>query len=105
MDEHDENIPVFNSEDNTSKRRIENIEEACKFAKKWLPSITETDKELLMKVLTGTERTYGTPFLRKYIELLRPYTGILGISGENNKPREADCVASGIVFFYGFCCK
>lgn len=79
----------------------DNIEEACNYAKKWVPPITETDKGTLMKVLTGTEKTYGAPLLRKYIELLRPYTEILGITGENNRPREADCLASGIVFFYG----
>lgn len=77
------------------------IDDACDLAGRWLPPITEADKITLMEVLTGTESTYGTPLLRKYIELLRPYTEILGVSGENNKPREADCVASGLVFFYG----
>ena len=29
-----------------------------------------------------------------------PYAEMLGILGENNKPREADCAASGLIFFY-----
>jgi len=77
------------------------IDMTCESVKRWLPPISEEDKITLMNILTGTENTWGTPLLRKYIELLRPYTEILGISHENNNPREADCVASGIVFFYG----
>lgn len=77
------------------------LQEAILLAQKWLPPISEDDKITIMTILTGTEITYGTSLLRKYIEMLRPYTEILGISGENNRPREADCVASGIVFFYG----
>lgn len=78
-----------------------NFERECNIAKKWLPPITECDKIILMNILTGNEATIGIPLIVKYIEFLRPYTEILGITGENNKPREADCVASGIVFFYG----
>lgn len=77
------------------------IREACDFARKWLPPIDTEDKIAVMATLTGTDSTIGTPLLRKYIQMLRPYTEILGISGKGNKPREADCVASGIVFFYG----
>lgn len=83
---------------------INTIEEGCQFARSWLPPITLQNKLTLINVLTGTEVSFGTPLLRKYIELLRPYTEILGISGENNRPREADCAASGIVFFYGCLC-
>lgn len=71
---------------------------ACSLARKWLPPIEPQDKVTVMDVLTGTESTIGAPLLRKYIELLRPYTQVLGI--EDNKPHEADCVASGIIFFY-----
>lgn len=83
---------------------INTIEAGCQFARRWLPPITLQNKLTLINVLTGTENSFGTPLLRKYIELLRPYTEILGISGENNRPREADCAASGIVFFYGCLC-
>lgn len=89
---HDEGLKSFS---------IRTIEDACNMAQRWLPPITKDDKVTLMEVLTGTESTYGTPLLRKYTELLRPYTKILGVSGEDNNPREADCVASGLVFFYG----
>lgn len=74
---------------------------AFNVAQNWLPPITEEDKITVMNTLTGKETAFGTPLLRKYIELLRPYTEVLGITGKNNKPHEADCVASGIVFFYG----
>jgi hypothetical protein len=86
------------------KSQITTIEEGCQFAQRWLPPITLENKLTLISVLTGTEVSFGTPLLRKYIELLRPYTDILGISGEDNRPREADCAASGIVFFYGCLC-
>lgn len=79
------------------------LKEAADLARKWLPPITEEDKLTVVEALTGTETSFGTPLLRKYIQLLRPYTEILGISG-NRSPREADCVASGIVFFYGCLC-
>lgn len=73
--------------------------EAYRVALTWLPPITHEDRTTIMNVITGTERTIGAPLLRKYIELLRPYTEVLGIS--DNHPHEADCLASGIVFFYG----
>lgn len=72
--------------------------------KKWLPPITTDDKLLIVDFLTGVETGFGTPMLRKYIELLRPYTKLLGISGGVNRARESDCLASGIVFFYGCMC-
>lgn len=77
------------------------LEESCNFIKNWLPPITKEDKITVVESITGTEATFGVPLLRKYIEMLRPYTEILGITGKEKKPREADCVASGIVFFYG----
>lgn len=77
------------------------LEKSCLMAKKWLPPIENSDKLTIMNILTGTDISFGTPLLRKYLELLKPYTEVLGLSGENNRPREADCVASGIVFFYG----
>jgi len=86
---------------NIIDKKICTIDDACSLARNWLPPITQTDKINVMNILTGTEAAFGTPLLRKYIELLRPYVDILGLSGNNNKPREADCVASGIVFFYG----
>lgn len=84
--------------------QITSIELGCAFARKWLPPIEVADKITLVGVLRGTETSFGTPFLRQYIRLLRPYTDILGLSGENNRPREADCAASGAVFFYGCLC-
>lgn len=78
-----------------------NLKEACQVAKNWLPPITSEDKMAVINAITGEEATFGTPLLRKYIELLRPYTDILGVSGKGKEPREADCLASGIVFFYG----
>lgn len=78
---------------------FQTFESAINFAQKWLPPITEADKVTLMNVIGGTDVAPGTLLLRKYIELLRPYTQYLGLGGEN-KPREADCVASGIIFFY-----
>lgn len=77
----------------------EEIHVACELAKKWLPPVTENNKIIMREVITGTEN-YGTAMLRKYIKLLRPYGEVLGIASENDKPREPDCVASGIVFFY-----
>lgn len=82
---------------------IINLKDASDLAQKWLPPITEDDKITLMKILTGEEATIGMPLLRKYIEFLKPYTELLGITS-NKKPRQADCVASGIVFFYGCLC-
>lgn len=78
----------------------DSIHQSINLAQKWLPPILNEDKIAIMNILTGTEITFGTIMSRKYIELLRPYTDILGISGTNNQPRETDCVASGIVFFY-----
>lgn len=74
---------------------------ACEIMKKWVPPICLEDKHCIMETFTGTELGFGVPLLRVYIQMLQPYTDILGISGENNKPREADCLASGVVFFYG----
>jgi hypothetical protein len=54
-----------------------------------------------MDILTETEATIGIPLLRKYVELLHPYMQMLGINGPDSKLREADCLASGLVFFYG----
>jgi hypothetical protein len=79
--------------------RFETVEAAIEFAQKWLPPITQDDKILLMRVINGTHIAPGTILMRKYIELLKPYTQILGLGG-GKKPREADCVASGIIFFY-----
>ena len=72
--------------------------------KTWLPPITTADKLIIVDFLTGVETGFGTPMLRKYIQLLRPYTKLLGISGGVNRARESDCLASGIVFFYGCMC-
>lgn len=87
--------------------KMSELDIACNLARTWLPPITSQDKITIMNILTGTERTIGAPLLRKYIELLRPYTEVLGLSDSNtvkstpkSTPREADCVASGIVFFY-----
>lgn len=73
----------------------------CKLAQRWLPPISESDKHTIMMVLTGSDVSFGTPLLRKYLEFLQPYASVLGLIGEENRPREADCAASGIVFFYG----
>lgn len=74
------------------------MREACKIAEKWVFPVTESDKQILMNFLTGTETAFNS-LLIKYIELLKPYMKILGLV--NNNPRESDCLASGIVFFYG----
>lgn len=79
----------------------DSLTKALFIARAWSPPVTIEDKLCIMGILTGTEPTVGRPLLRKYIDLLRPYTDILGISGKGDQPREADCVASGIVFFYG----
>ena len=81
-------------------RDLAAVDEACEMARKWLPPITEHDKMALMECLNGTEKTCMSPFLQKYVEFLLPYIEILGISPENNNPRELDCVASGFLFFY-----
>lgn len=73
------------------------LDEICLEAKSWLPPISEDDKQRVMRILTGSGISYGTVFLRKYLEFLRPYADVLDL----DNPREADCVASGIVFFYG----
>lgn len=75
------------------------LQYAYDVAKKWVPPISESDKIKMINMINGTENSYGTYLLKKYIELLKPYTKILGL--ENNKPREYDCVASSLVFFYG----
>jgi len=79
----------------------DDIELACNIARKWLPIITSEDKNRVKEIMTGDEKTCGNILLRKYVELLRPYAKIIGISGGTNGPHEIDCVASGIVFFYG----
>ena len=79
---------------------LQAVDEACDIARKWLPPVREQDKIALMECLNGTEKTCGSPFIEKYVEFLLPYTEVLGISTEDNKPREADCVASGFLFFY-----
>lgn len=82
-------------------QKITTIYAGCAFAEQWLPPITEEDKILLMYVLSGSHSKFGTPLLHKYISLLQPYLTVLGITGKSAQPREADCLASGIVFFYG----
>jgi len=77
------------------------IEHSCNLARTWLPPIDTHDKIIIMNSFTGNDPTILSPFLSKYIDFLSPYTSILGLSGKNNIPREDDCVASGIVFFYG----
>lgn len=76
------------------------LEEAHNLIKKWLFPITDDDKLTIKRIFTGTENSIGIHFLRKYIQLIKPYCKVLGIS-ENTIPREADCLASGVVFFYG----
>lgn len=70
-------------------------------AARWLPPISDADKHTIMVILTSDDVSFGTPLLRKYLELLQPYASVLGLTGETNRPREADCAASGLVFFYG----
>lgn len=77
------------------------IDKYCKIVEKWLPPIRLEDKVIIMEALTGPESTLGAPILKKYIEFIKPYTEILGFSGKGKQPREDDCAASGIVFFYG----
>lgn len=74
------------------------MDNAINIAKKWLPPITEADKQIIFHTLNGTNKTFGIPLLHKYLEFLQPYVNVLQI---NDKPRESDLVASGIVFFYG----
>ncbi len=77
------------------------LHDALSIIKKWLPYITQTDKDIIRNILLGSDITPGTILLKKYVKLLRPYAEIIGFIGKNNKPREDDCAASGIVFFYG----
>lgn len=74
---------------------------ACEFAKTWLPPMEEKDKKTVSDALTNANTKLATPFLRQYILLLRPYLDVIGLNPANFSPREADCAASGIVFFYG----
>ena len=80
---------------------MNDILHAYNLAKKWLPPIREQDKIMVLNILNGEESTFGTHILKKYLIMLKPYTEILGISGKYNKPRDADCIASGLIFFYG----
>src|SRR5436853_7269883 len=73
-----------------------NISTACNKAQKWLPPITEQDKIIINNILLGTDNTFAIHLLRQYIKLLKPYTESLNI----NKLREADCLVSGLIFFY-----
>jgi ribosomal protein L23 len=75
---------------------MENIERVLDL---WLTKFTHEDKVKVMKSLTGDAKSYGYPLLQQYINLIKPYSKVLGF--EDNCPREADCAASGIVFFYG----
>jgi hypothetical protein len=77
------------------------LQEAFNIAKKWSPPVTLNDKLAMMDIITSTELTLGNCLLKKYIEMIRPYTKVLGLSGEDNKPKETDCLASGFIFFYG----
>lgn len=70
-------------------------------ALKWLPPITLEDKILIMDTLTGTDNTLGTPLLKKYVELILPYKDVLGLTNIYVGEREVDCLASGMIFFYG----
>lgn len=93
-------IPLMGS--TFSPTKMSRLEKTIDLARVWLPPISLQDKSTVNNILMGTEITVGTLLLRKYIQLLRPYTEILGIT--NNSSHEADCVASGIVFFYGCLC-
>jgi hypothetical protein len=77
------------------------LSEAISIVTRWLPPIDEKDKEIVANCLSGTEPTLGIPLLREYLKLVRPYLEVLGFTAHNKKPREADCLASGAVFFYG----
>jgi hypothetical protein len=77
------------------------IDQVVDMLSKWLPPITETDKVVMSKFLNaapGTEEKFTTLLLKIYIKYMQPYLEILGFT---SKPREDDCAASGIIFFYG----
>lgn len=73
-------------------------------ARKWLPPVSLEDKRTMINALTGTDKTMASPLLRKYVELILPYKEILGLSSVCVGEREVDCLASGMIFFYGCLC-
>jgi hypothetical protein len=66
---------------------------------RWLPYFSTKDKQIMMQVLTGPDRTFGMPLIEKYLDFLMPYLDVLGLI--NGNPRENDCAVSGLIFFYG----
>jgi len=76
------------------------MDEACDLVRKWLPPITDSDKITMLNIITGPKNSIGIFFIRKYTEMIQPYLKVLGIF-EGGIPREDDCLASGIIFFYG----
>lgn len=66
--------------------------------KNWLPSIAEHDIHQFRENINNTVVIIGKQLLTKYTDLIDPYAKTLNLY---NNPREADCLASGIVFFYG----
>jgi len=79
---------------------IASIDDAIHFLSKWLPPITPEDKILFMNAMSDTNTTFGTHCIRKYVECINPYLPTIS-TGRDGKPREPDCLASGIIFFYG----
>lgn len=73
------------------------IKEACEICKKWLPPINEIDKLSIKEYLLGSECRTWRLFIKEYIKLIKPYEQILNL----DNPKEDDCIASGIGFFYG----
>lgn len=74
----------------------------CRESAKWLPPVTERDKKLLeifIDSFSDKEEKFTTTMVKKYVENIYPYIEILGLS-DGDSPRESDCAASGIVFYY-----
>lgn len=69
--------------------------------KKWLPKTFGDEKNDIIKIINSGKNTGLYILLKKYVEIIKPYAYIIGIDNGLGKTREYDCMASGIVFFYG----
>lgn len=78
---------------------MDKLSAAMNIVRQWCVEITDKDKVLIDNLLMGEEKTELSPLLSKYINLLEPYIHL--IKTDTGKIREHDCLASGIVFFYG----
>ena len=79
----------------------ENMDLRLTTLKKWLLPITTENIHTITNIVvdrnTSTQNSFKS-FLTIYIELIAPYAKLLDLY---DNPLEKDCLASGIVFFYG----